>query len=428
IRAPGAAQPVRSRSRADRPAHRVGLLPRPERLHVRHAPQARSAGRALRSRLPRLHPGSPRLLARGSASDGRQPDRRRHQRRSDGPSPVRVPAHPESLRDVRAQHLSLLGLHTTRRRRPRHVRLPCRQSGALSPQPRTPPRLSETPNTDRSCRMSASIKILMKAALLRVPALIEKNPLVLADVPTPHPAENEVLVRVRYCGVCRTDLHVIEGELKPRKSPLTPGHQVVGVIEDIGIDVKKFQPGARVGVAWLHSTDGTCQYCRSGAENLCDNPTFTGYTVDGGYAEYIVAPEDFVYTIPDGFSDQQAAPLLCAGIIGFRSLRMTGIQSGGKLGFYGFGAAAHVAIQVARHWNVDVYAATRDVRHQTLARELGAVWTGDTFDAPPEQLDAAIVFAPAGAIVPAALNALRKGGTLVLGGIHMSQIPTLDYQ
>ena len=269
--------------------------------------------------------------------------------------------------------------------------------------------------------------IRMKAALLRVPALIEKNPLVLADVPTPHPAENEVLVRVRYCGVCRTDLHVIEGELKPRKSPLIPGHQVVGVIEDSGINAKKFLPGARVGVAWLHSTDGTCQYCRSEAENLCDNPTFTGYTVDGGYAEYLVAPEDFVYTIPDGFSDQQAAPLLCAGIIGFRSLRMTGIQSGGKLGFYGFGAAAHVAIQVARHWNVGVYAATRDVRHQTLARELGAVWTGDTFDEPPDKLDAAIVFAPAGAIVPAALNALRKGGTLVLGGIHMSQIPAFDY-
>jgi len=270
-------------------------------------------------------------------------------------------------------------------------------------------------------------RIRMKAALLRIPALIEKNPLVLADVPTPHPAENEVLVRVRYCGVCRTDLHVIEGELKPRKSPLIPGHQVVGVVEDMGVDAKKFQVGARVGIAWLHSTDGTCQYCRSGAENLCDNPAFTGYTVDGGYAEYIVAPEDFVYTIPDGFSDQQAAPLLCAGIIGFRSLRMTGIQSGGKLGFYGFGAAAHVAIQVARHWNVDVYAATRDVRHQEFARELGAVWTGDTFDEPPEKLDAAIVFAPAGPIVPAALNTLRKGGALVLGGIHMSQIPAFDY-
>jgi propanol-preferring alcohol dehydrogenase len=267
----------------------------------------------------------------------------------------------------------------------------------------------------------------MKACLLRVPARIEMNPLVLADVPTPQPIDHEVLVRVSYCGVCRTDLHVIEGELKPRKSPLIPGHQVVGVIEKLGPSAHKFQPGSRVGIAWLHSTDGTCQYCRAGAENLCDAPAFTGYTVDGGYAEYIVAPEDFIYTIPDGFSDQQAAPLLCAGIIGFRSLRMTGIQPGGKLGFYGFGAAAHVAMQVARHWNVDVYAATRNQRHQQLAHELGATWTGGTFDEPPAKLDAAIVFAPAGAIVPPALNALRKGGALVLGGIHMSQIPALDY-
>jgi len=267
----------------------------------------------------------------------------------------------------------------------------------------------------------------MKAALLRVPSRIEMNPLVLSDVPTPQPAANEVLVRIEYCGVCRTDLHVIEGELKPRKSPLIPGHQVVGVVEKSSAGARKFQAGARVGIAWLHSTDGTCQYCRSGAENLCDSPAFTGYTVDGGYAEYIVAPEDFVYTIPDGFSDKQAAPLLCAGIIGFRSLRMAGIQPGGKLGFYGFGAAAHVAIQVARHWNVDVYAATRNERHQQLAYDLGALWTGGTFDEPPVKLDAAIVFAPAGAIVPVALNALRKGGTLVLGGIHMSQIPALDY-
>jgi alcohol dehydrogenase, propanol-preferring len=267
----------------------------------------------------------------------------------------------------------------------------------------------------------------MKACLLRVPARIEMNPLVLADVPTPQPVDHEVLVRVSYCGVCRTDLHVIEGELKPRKSPLIPGHQVVGVIEKLGPGAHKFQPGSRVGIAWLHSTDGTCQYCRAGAENLCDAPAFTGYTVDGGYAEYVVAPEDFVYTIPDGFSDQQAAPLLCAGIIGFRSLRMTGIQPGGKLGFYGFGAAAHVAIQVARHWNVDVYAATRNQRHQQLAHELGATWTGSTFEEPPAKLDAAIVFAPVGAVVPPALNALRKGGALVLGGIHMSQIPALDY-
>jgi len=253
------------------------------------------------------------------------------------------------------------------------------------------------------------------------------NPLVLGDVPIPQPTAKEVLVRVKYCGVCRTDLHVIEGELKPRKSPLIPGHQVVGVVEKCGDAAHKFQSGARVGIAWLHSTDGACQYCRSGAENLCDNPGFTGYTVDGGYAEYIVAPEDFVYTIPDGFSDQQAAPLLCAGIIGFRSLRMTGVKPGGKLGFYGFGAAAHVAIQVALHWNIEVYAATRDERHRQLALELGARWAGDTFDEPPVKLDASIVFAPAGNIVPPALNALRKGGTLVLGGIHMSQIPAFDY-
>jgi len=182
-----------------------------------------------------------------------------------------------------------------------------------------------------------------------------------------------------------------------------------------------------VGIAWLHRTDGVCEYCRSGAENLCDNPAFTGYTVDGGYAEHIVAPEDFVYSLPDAFPDEQAAPLLCAGIIGFRSLRLSGVKPGGRLGFYGFGAAAHVAIQVARHWNVEVYASTRDVRHQRLALELGAKWAGDTFAELPVKLDAAIVFAPAGEIIPAALKALRKGGSLVLGGIHMSPIPSFDY-
>jgi alcohol dehydrogenase, propanol-preferring len=267
----------------------------------------------------------------------------------------------------------------------------------------------------------------MKACLLQAPAKIETNPLVLADVPAPQPAEGEVLVRVRYCGVCRTDLHVIEGELTPRKSPVIPGHQAVGVVEKLGAGAHKFRVGARVGVAWLHHTDGTCEYCRGGAENLCDDPSFTGYSVDGGYAEYIVAPEDFVYTIPEGFSDEQAAPLLCAGIIGFRSLRLSGIKAGGRLGFYGFGAAAHVAIQVARHWDVEVYASTRDARHQKLALELGAKWAGGTFAEPPAKLDAAIVFAPAGEIVPAALKALRKGGTLVLGGIHMSPIPSFDY-
>src|SRR5439155_837048 len=178
---------------------------------------------------------------------------------------------------------------------------------------------------------------------------------------------------------------------------------------------------------WLHKTDGTCQYCRAGRENLCDSPEFTGYTVNGGYAEFIVAPEGFVYAIPRGFPDEQAAPLLCAGIIGFRSLRLSDIKPGGRLGFYGFGAAAHVAIQVARHWKVEVYAATRDARHQKLALELGAAWAGGTFDQPSKKLDAAIVFAPAGEIVPAALKALRKGGVLVLGGIHMSPIPSFSY-
>ena len=267
----------------------------------------------------------------------------------------------------------------------------------------------------------------MKASLLRKPAPIETNPLAFTDVPTPQPGAGQILVRIAYCGVCRTDLHVIEGELTPRKSPVIPGHQVVGVVDQLGPGVSKFRHGARVGIAWLHHTDGTCEYCRSGQENLCDHPEFTGYTEDGGYTEYIVAPEDFVYAIPDGFSDEQAAPLLCAGIIGFRSLRLSGIKPGGKLGFYGFGAAAHVAIQVARHWNVDVYASTRDHRHQTLALELGAKWAGGTFAEPPVKLDAAIVFAPAGEIVPAALKALRKGGNLVLGGIHMSPIPSFDY-
>ena len=267
----------------------------------------------------------------------------------------------------------------------------------------------------------------MKACVLSRPAAVETNPLAYIDVPTPEPAAGEILVRVKYCGVCRTDLHVVEGELPVRKSPVIPGHQVVGVVEKLGAGARKFAPGARVGIAWLHLTDGTCAYCRSGAENLCDRPAFTGYTVDGGYAEYLVAPEDFSYAIPEQFPDEQAAPMLCAGIIGFRSLRLSGIQRGGKLGLYGFGAAAHVAIQVARHWRVEVYAATRDQRHQKLALELGAVWAGGALASPPEKLDAAIVFAPAGEIVPAALASLRKGGALVLGGIHMSPIPSFSY-
>lgn len=268
----------------------------------------------------------------------------------------------------------------------------------------------------------------MKACLLKTPAAVETNPLVCNDISTPEPAVREVLVRVNCCGVCRTDLHVVEGELPARKSPVIPGHQVVGLVQKLGAHARKFQLGARVGVAWLHRTDGTCSYCRAGAENLCDHPEFTGYTVDGGYAQYIVAPEDFVYPIPQNFSDQQAAPLLCAGIIGFRSLRVSRIEPGGKLGIYGFGAAGHVAIQVARHWGCEVYVSTRDARHQRLALELGAKWAGGTLAEPPVKLDAAIIFAPAGEIVPAALKALRKGGTVALGGIHMSPIPSFAYE
>jgi alcohol dehydrogenase, propanol-preferring len=267
----------------------------------------------------------------------------------------------------------------------------------------------------------------MKACILRSPAPIEKNPLDFTEVPKPEPGAGQVLVRVNACAVCRTDLHVIEGELTPRKSPITPGHQVVGIVEAAGEGARLYPLGTRVGIAWLHSTDGTCEYCKAGRENLCDNPSFTGYTVDGGYAEYALAEESFVYPIPEGFRDLAAAPLLCAGIIGFRCLRLADIERGGRLGLYGFGAAAHVAIQVARHWGAEVYACTRDQRHQKLALELGAVWAGGTVDPPPVKLDSAIVFAPAGEIVPAALKALKRAGALVLGGIHMSTIPPLNY-
>lgn len=267
----------------------------------------------------------------------------------------------------------------------------------------------------------------MKAYVLHSPASVETNPLIYEQTPNPRPRDDEVLVRVRTCGVCRTDLHVVEGELPPRKSQVIPGHEVVGTVEKVGERATRFRAGTRVGIPWLHRTCGVCEYCRTGKENLCENPAFTGYTADGGYAEYVVAPEKFVYPIPAGFADEQAAPLLCAGIIGFRALRLSGIQTGGKLGFYGFGAAAHVAIQVARYWKVDVFASTRNEQHQKLAVKLGAKWAGGTFDEPPEKLDSAIVFAPAGDIVPAALKALKKGGVLTLAGIHMSPIPSLDY-
>jgi propanol-preferring alcohol dehydrogenase len=256
---------------------------------------------------------------------------------------------------------------------------------------------------------------------------VETAPLREMELPMPEPAPDEVLVRVRACGICRTDLHIVEGDLAPRKSPVVPGHQVVGVIERTGSAASLRKAGQRVGVAWLHRTCGSCAYCLGGRENLCDAAQFTGYSVDGGFAEFVKAPERFVYPIPDGFEDLQAAPLLCAGIIGFRCLRVSGVGHGTQLGFYGFGAAAHVAIQVARHWGAEVFVCTRDERHQALARELGAVWAGGAAEPSPRKLDAAIVFAPAGELVPPALAAVKKGGVVTLGGIHMSPIPSFPY-
>jgi propanol-preferring alcohol dehydrogenase len=267
----------------------------------------------------------------------------------------------------------------------------------------------------------------MKACVLKAPGKIESAPLAYTNVAMSEPGTGEVRVRVLCCGVCRTDLHVIEGELAPQKSPVIPGHQVVGLVEKLGVGATKWRVGDRVGVAWLYSADGICRFCTSERENLCDAPEFTGYTRDGGYAEFVVANENFIYAIPAEFTALEAAPLLCAGIIGFRSLKLADLPRGGRIGFYGFGAAASLAIQVALARGAEVFASTRDERHQKLALEMGAKWAGGTFDAPPKKLDAAIVFAPAGEIVPAALAALDKGGVLVLGGIHMSPIPSFSY-
>jgi propanol-preferring alcohol dehydrogenase len=259
-------------------------------------------------------------------------------------------------------------------------------------------------------------------------AKAEERPLILSEVPTPEPSANEVLVEVSACGVCRTDLHVVEGELPLSKAGIIPGHQVVGTVVGRGQDVRGHSIGDRVGIAWLHHTCGKCDQCTRGRENLCPYALFTGYTAQGGYAEYVKAPEAFVYPIPAGFADLDAAPLLCAGIIGYRCLKKANLAHGDSLGIYGFGAAGHVCIQVARHLGIRVFVCTRDERHRKLALELGAEWAGDTYDQPPEPIHAGIVFAPAGEIVPAGLRALRHGATLVLGGIHMSQIPAFDYE
>jgi propanol-preferring alcohol dehydrogenase len=267
----------------------------------------------------------------------------------------------------------------------------------------------------------------VKAMILREPKPVDENPLERVDLPLPEPASGQVRLRVQACGVCHTDLHLVEGEIALPKLPVVPGHQIIGRVDAFGEGVSRFQTGDRVGVPWLYSACGKCEYCLAGLENLCDRAQFTGQDVDGGFAEYMVVPADFAYPIPHGFPDDQAAPLLCAGIIGYRSLQLSEIQPGGRLGLYGFGASAHVTIQVARHWGCEVYVFTRSEEHQHHALELGAAWVGQAQDTPPAEIDSAITFAPAGWLVPEVLRVLRKGGTLAINAIHMSPIPEMPY-
>lgn len=263
----------------------------------------------------------------------------------------------------------------------------------------------------------------MRAMILPAPG----RPLELVERPVPQPGPDQVLLQVQACAVCRTDLHVVDGELPQPKVPLIPGHEIVGTVAALGARVERFRPGDRLGVPWLGWTCGQCRFCRTGRENLCDQARFTGYQIDGGYAEYVLADSRFCFPLPPAFSDVQAAPLLCAGLIGYRSLVMAGDAR--RLGIYGFGAAAHIVTQVARHQGREVYAFTRpgDTEAQRFARDMGAVWAGDTAQRPPAELDAAILFAPVGALVPLALQAVAKGGTVVCGGIHMSDIPSFPY-
>lgn len=263
--------------------------------------------------------------------------------------------------------------------------------------------------------------------ILNNPQSIENRPLSLVDLRIPEPKSHQILIENVVCGICHTDLHIVEGELTLRKRPIVPGHQVVGIVRKRGSTVKQFTKGDMVGVAWLHSTCGSCTFCQQGSENLCESAQFTGLDVNGGYAQFMVIPAQFAYPLPEGFSPDEAAPLLCAGIIGYRALRLSKAKKGSLLGIFGFGASAHVAIQVALHWGCKVYVFTRGTEHQDLARKLGASWVGHPKDVSPEKLNNAIIFAPAGSLVLDALEALQKGGTLALAGIYMSPIPELDY-
>lgn len=267
----------------------------------------------------------------------------------------------------------------------------------------------------------------MRAWQVVHPGPIETQPLELTELPLPHPMPGEVLVHVRCCGVCRTDLHIAEGDLPPHRPKVVPGHQVVGVVEAIGDEASRFRVGDRIGIAWLRHTCETCHFCMRGLENLCPSARFTGWDADGGYAEHAIVDENYAYELPDSFEDESAAPLLCAGIIGYRALRRAQLPPEGHLGIYGFGASAHIAAQVALYEGASVHVATRSQRARDLAADLGATSVGEPRESPPESLDAAILFAPAGELVPVALEALAPGGTLSIAGIHLSPIPELDY-
>ncbi len=267
----------------------------------------------------------------------------------------------------------------------------------------------------------------MKAMVLHSPRPAEEAPLEMRDLPLPEPGAEEIRLRVRACGVCHTDLHTVEGDLPLPKLPVVPGHQVVGIVDAVGEGVRRFTIGQRVGVPWLYRTCGTCEFCQRGMENLCPQARFTGLHADGGYAEAMVVHQDFAYPIPKTFSDEAAAPLLCAGIIGYRALRLSGVRPGERLGMWGFGASAHITLQIARYWGCEVYVFTRGEGHRQLARELGAAWVGSAKDNPPALVHGGIIFAPAGGLVPEALRVLERGGTLALAGVTMTPIPELDY-
>jgi propanol-preferring alcohol dehydrogenase len=268
----------------------------------------------------------------------------------------------------------------------------------------------------------------MRAMIFERPANIDTNPLKLVERPEPVAGQGEILVRVRTCGVCRTDLHLTEGDLAPKHPQRVPGHEIVGVVEKLGPGCTLFDVGARVGIAWLRDTDGTCKFCRSGRENLCPNSRFTGWDADGGFADFATVREDFAYPLPDPIDDEHMAPLLCAGIIGYRSIERAAIEPGMCVGLYGFGGSAHLAIQVLKHWNCRVFVMSRADIHRDLAASLGAEFVGETKSRPPVPLDAAILFAPAGDIVLPAMQALGRGGVLSIAGIYLSAIPPLDYE